>query len=336
MDGFRPGSFDVRSVVLTPAAGGVEIRVTFAVAPDLVDIRTARDLPKRAFLPVVDLYAASPPVKPGHGHTEVLPGRRVAVADGFGWDRGVILTSVPEALRAHYERVAPRLMPDICIPAGATLTGKTLRVHVPTGCLQSDLRHAGYLVLVTALGHGAGLGRFVRHLEAPASPDAEDPMVRAVTPGVGVCNVWEDGVGVSPCTIGGCKRCAWHPFVLDAIVPASMDQAELLGAFDAAKKRLASLPLVFPGGVAPMPAPPAPPPERYPVTAWRGRELTVRIDLPEGTMKSRFPAGTLGAILCPGERPGGTAVVRGVAAGFLVLERVVDDPPPCENARIEF
>ena len=62
--------------------------------------------------------------------------------------------------------------------------------------------------------------------------------------------------------------------------------------------------------------------------------MTVRT-APEADAK-RFPAGTLGAIICPGEQPGGSVVVKGEAAGFVVIEKVGDDTPPCEGGVVIF
>jgi hypothetical protein len=335
VDGFRNGTFDLTSLRVSEGATGLRITATFAGAPETVTVRTRLDSPGRpVFMPVVDVYASYDAV-PGHGHTEVLPGRRVAIAGGVGWDRAVVVSAVPDLLEAHYGRVVPLLAADTCFARGAVVTGKTIDVHVPRRCLPRDLDAAGFLVVVTGLGPGAGLAEVVRRLDHPREPDTPDPYVREVREGVGVCNVWEDGAGTSPCSFGGCEPCAFAPFVIDAIVPPGASQEELLKAYDADHRRLAGLPLVFAPGRGPSGPPPGPPPPepRIPVASARGRELTVKA--PEGP-GPRFPAGTLGAIICPDGRPGGSVVVKGEAAGFLVLERVGEDSPPCEGAVVAF
>ena len=334
VEGFRNGSFDLRSVRLTPEATGVRIRVTFQGAPEMVTIRPHVDSPGRpAFMPVVDLYVASHPA-PGSGHRELLPGRRVKPAGEFGWDRAVVLTAVPDLMETHFARASPLLAEDTCFPRGASITGKTLDVHVPSRCLPKDLASAGFLIVVTGLGPGAGFSDLVRRTILERGPDSPDAFVREVHESVGVCNVWEDGAGTTPCSFGGCDPCEWAPFVIDAVVPPDADQAELLRAYDARLKKLAALPFVFPSGHAPDLGPPPVPDPRWPIAGVRGREMTVKTA--QEADRKRFPAGTLGAIICPGEQPGGSVVVKGEAAGFVVIEKVGDDTPPCEGGVVIF
>jgi hypothetical protein len=347
VEGFRKGAFDLREVRLRPVAGGVEIRVVTGVAPEPVRIRTGVAERTRAVtLPVFDLYVIDGDRKAGRGQTALLPGRRVSPGDPRGWDRAVVLSDVPDALETHYRRAAPDRVDSVCFPRSVVRSGRTLTARVPRSCLPMDLSRAGYLVVVTALGPGGGFQGMVRRSSDDARADDPDAWVRSVDPVVGNCNVWEDGLGASPCALGGCEPCGSHPFVLDAIVPAGADQQALLKAYDPKTRRLAVLPFVWPGGGpapgagAPDGAAPgggtaaAPADPRLPVTTVRDQQVTVR--LPEGADGAGWPAGTLGALVCPGDRPGGTVVVRGAAAGFLVLDRVPDGHPVCEGASVLF
>jgi len=340
VEGFRPGSFDVRRVRIRESPGGADLEVSFQAPPDVVASRMRQDSPSRPiFMPVVDVYMAVNPAA-GSGHRALLPGRRVEAAGAFGWDRAIVVTAVPDLLEAHYGRVAPALAADACFPRGAAVAGKTVRVHVPRRCLPSELRKAGFLVVVTGLGPGAGLQAMVKSSLRPPGRDATDPWVREVAPSVGVCNVWEDGSGTSACSFGGCDPCDWAPFVLDAIVPpGGASQRDLLRAYGAGARSLAALPFTFPGGPPAVAAAGASPPvqdPRLPVAGTRGPELTVRVEGAPEAVAARYPAGALGAIICPGERPGGTVVVKGHAAGFLVLERVADESPMCDGASVVF
>jgi len=334
--GFRPGTFDLREVSFERTAGGVTIKVSFAISPQVVKVRTNRDDPGRdVFMPVIDIYTASNP-SAGSGHDSVLPGRRIALSGGFGWDRAVVISALPDLLRSHYGRAVPSLAADTCFPTGVRLLGRTIRAFVPDRCLHGDLESIYFLVIVTGLGPGAGFGDFLRRTPGDHAPDAVDPFVREVTADAGTCNVWEDGVGRTPCTFGGCRPCGWHPFVLDAIVPSGMDQEDLLGTYSKGQTRLASLPFTTASGDK---APSFGPAEnsgtepkhglRLKVSSVRGRQISIR-------KFKDLDAGTIGALVCPGERPGGTVVVKGEAAGFIVLEKVGDDTPPCSNASVEF
>lgn len=325
--GMRPGSLDLRRVSLDASSDPVEVAVTFARAVETVEARFGRDQPAtRVFHPVVDLYVKAP----GRGaHRDLLPGRRVTPAAGQGWDRLVVVSAVPDLLAAHYARVVPDLAADACFARGVRAVGATLFASVPRRCLPDGLESAAFLVVVTGLGSGAGFGDVV--LGGPRTPDAPDPFVREVQEQPGHCGVWE-GTGASPCWCGGCRPCAWHPFVLDAIVPRGASQETLLSDYSEDGKRLATLPFVTADGdavsEAPSPAPPAGP--RHPAVSIRGRQVSIRPG------PGSYPPGTIGAIICPGERPGGTAVVTGEAGGFLVLDKVGDDAPVCPGAEIEF
>lgn len=325
--GMMPGAFDVRRVSLDASSDPVEVAVTFARAVETVEARFGRDQPaRRVFHPVVDLYVQHPG---GGRHRDLLPGRRVRPASGHGWDRAVVVSAVPDLLAAHCARVVPDLAADACFARGVRAVGATLFASVPRRCLPDDLESAGFLVVVTGLGSGAGFGDVV--LGGPRTPDAPDPYVREVQEQPGHCGAWE-GTGASPCWCGGCRPCAWHPFVFDAIVPRGANQEALLSDYSEAEKRLATLPFVTADGdavsEAPPPASPAGP--RHPALSIRGRQVSIRPG------PGSYPPGTIGAIICPGERPGGTAVVTGEAAGFVVLDKAGDDSPVCPGAEIEF
>jgi len=338
VQGFRKGSFDLREVRLDGVADGVEIRVTWQSPPDPVQVRTSSGATHReVFLQVVDLYFQAPAAEPGH--REVLPGRRVVLQDARGWHRGVILSAIPEVLEAHYRRAAPDRAGDLCFPRGLRWTGRTLQARVPRRCLPEDWSRSGVLVLVTALGPGGGFQGMAGGADRRAAWDAEDPWVRRIDAVVGQCNVWEDGLGASPCAIGGCNPCEAHPFVLDLLVPEGAAQHAMLGDFGAG--RPAALPLVFPPGVSPRDGPPsgsphaADPPSRLPVVSIRGETLSLRV--PPGFDAAQvWPPGTLGALVCPEDRPGGTVVVRGTAGGFLVVDHLPDGRAPCPASEVAF
>jgi len=335
-DGFRPGTFDLTRLTLERTGRGVTVTATFAASPQAVRIRSNRDDPGQdAFMPMVDIYVAAGPA-PGTGHRDLLPGRRVRPSGGYGWDQAVVISATPDRLRTHYARVAPDLAADTCFPLGARVVGRNLRVFVPGRCLPADLSKSMFLVLVSGLGPGAGLGRFLMADGETPRPEAGDPYIREVGPNAGLCNIWEDGVGRSPCTFGGCRPCGWHPWVLDAIVPEGLRQEALLADYSKKDDRLAALPFVDVRGRSASPmgtgknAAPAPATEpRHPVVSTRKRQITIRV-------KDGIAAGTLGALVCPGDKPGGTVVVRGMVAGFTVLEKVGDDSPPCKGAEVEF
>jgi len=333
--GFRGGTFDLREVTIREEAGGLAIRATFDASPEEVLLTTRQDSPgRKVFMPAVDLYAVSP----GGGiHKELLPGRRVLPGDP-GWDRAIVLTAVPDLFEAHYRQVASVLAGDVCFARAPVLSGKTISAFVPRSCLPKDLASAGYLVVAYGTGFGSGLQDIVKKSLGRPPADAADPFVREVTEKAGTCSVWEDGNGTSPCTFGGCEPCGFHPYVIDAIVPADADQGDLLKSYSAASRRLAALPFVRVDGGAFLPGAVVAAPNglRLPVAGVRGNELTIRPDGPQDTVVSRYPQGTLGAIICPGERPGGTVVVRGTAAGFLSVEKVDDGIPVCEGAVVEF
>jgi len=324
VDGMKPGAFDLRRLAIEPGAANATVTAVFERAVERVPVRFGEDQRTReVFFPVVDVYIRVPG---GGRHQQVLPGRRVVPVGG--WDRAVVVSAVGEVLQAHYRAVARDLADDICFATQVRAVGASVVATVPSRCMPGDLEDSAFLVLVTGLGAGVGFQGTVR-------ADAEerertDSLVREVQEQPGLCGGWE-GTAQSPCWCGGCRRCGSHPFVLDAIVPAGMSQEDLLSDYDERTRRFARLPFVSAAAErAAEPAPAARAP-RLPVLSVRGRQVSIR---PQPG--ASYPSGTIGAIICPGERPGGTAVVTGEAGGYLVLEKVQDDSPVCEGAEVEF
>lgn len=325
VEGMRPGWADLRRLAVDKDDGRVTVKATFARAIETIEARLGRDRPaSRIFLPVVDIYVQVPG---GGMHRVLLPGRRVQPQSG--WDRAVVLSAVPEVLEAHYSRVSSAMVKDICFARNVRAIGASLIADLPARCLPDALDEAAFLVLVTGLGSGTGLGDLVLGSSA-RTPDTTDPLVREVAEQPGLCGGWE-GTGTSPCWCGGCRPCGWHPFVLDAVVPNGASQEALLSDYSASEKRLASLPFVNRFGMAvtqvgPVHRVTGP---RHPVLSARGRQVSIRLG------SESYPPGTIGAIICPGEQPGGTVVATGEAGGYLVLEKT-DDTAVCPGAEIEF
>lgn len=318
--GLGPGSFDLKRVVIEPQADHVEFTVTFAKAIEWFEARFERDGPGvKVFLPVIDIYIRSPH---GGNQTEVLPGRRIS--PGLAWTKGVVISAVPDLLGSHYSAVAKSITRDLCFARSVRVIGAKITATVPKRCIPSDLDGSAFLVLVTGLGPGAGL----RDLVLEKGPDTRDPFVLGVEEQPGQCGSWE----ARSCWCGGCKPCGYHPFVFDAIVPRNASQESLLGSYSERQGRFAVLPFVSAnGGEAKDMAQPIEQTHgpRFDVIALRGRHLTIKAE------QSQYPPGTIGAIICPGEVPGGTAVVQGQAGEFLLLEKS-DDQPTCHGALVEF
>lgn len=333
--GFKAGSFDIMSVEITSGDEGAEIRVTMAGSFEHNRIRTAVSGPeRRVFVPMVDVYFTDPDSTMA-GHEHFLPGRRVTPQKGTLWHKAVVLSALPDLLSDHYNRAASTMAHDVCFARNVRISGSVMTAHVPRGCLPHDISKVGIAVMSMGLGSGAGFQGMVGRMTRPSSPENMDPWVRPVTANVGVCSVWEDGLGPSPCTFGGCKDCEWHPFVMDVVLPSGANQKGVLRNYSATHRRLAEVPFVMPDG-APGPAMPVSKPDpRFKVKDVRDKDIS--LDIPVNMIESdRYPPGTLGAIICPGEKPGGTVVVKGRAANFLVLEKVGDDSPVCNNAEVLF
>ena len=82
---FTPGSFDLLSVEAVD--GGEDVLFSIRLGADLVD--PWGDSPVGYDLQNIDIYVDT---RAEGGFTELLPGRRALVADGFAWDRAVFAT----------------------------------------------------------------------------------------------------------------------------------------------------------------------------------------------------------------------------------------------------
>lgn len=320
--GFRVGQFDLRQVVFTLFKERIEIKIVLSGVVEFVEVRYGKTGENQSvFMPVIDIYVAEN-VAENAGHMKLLPGRRVAIRDKFGWTKGVIVSAIPEILRAHYSRVVPDLIKDICFTKPVTVVGKMMKVVISRECMPPKIKESGFLILTTGLGPKVGLSSFISQMNQ--SFPSNDPFVRHVEANVGLCNIWEDASG-TPCVFGGCKPCYNHPFVMDILVPEGEKQEDILGNYN--ENRFASVPFVFLDKRPKEQENVSLSHPRYKILSVKGRQMTIR--------GPHHPSGTLCAIVCKDEEPGGIAVVIGEAQEFLVLEKV-DDSPICPEGEIEF
>ena len=236
------GDLDLRAVRLSRQGDELVVEAEFqrriAVARG---VRLAREQRADLFLAAVDVYLD---VGPG-GARDGLPGRRVSLPSGRGWELAVVLTAIPSRLSEVLS--AQVASGQVVIPRRVKVRGRVLEARLPAHLLGGvPLADLGIAVAVT----GTAFGSTFRSEVEGMMPNA---FVRGVTPRAGRCDRWSEAFDGAPCTFGGCGDCQGHPRVLDALHPVSGTQERSLSTWGPGGQ--AVLPMVG-GTLASEPAPP--------------------------------------------------------------------------------
>ena len=124
---FTPGSFDFRSAEMVDAGDDVLFKLELGTAP----YDPWNGAPAEYDLQVLDIY-----VDKGEagGFTDLLPGRRAALAAGHDWDFAVFATGRTDLAESDVaEKVSPEMQEKLFVPdeTQQTLDGNTLTIRVP-------------------------------------------------------------------------------------------------------------------------------------------------------------------------------------------------------------
>src|SRR5699024_1909965 len=128
---FIPGSFDLLSVEATD--DGEDVLFAIRLGAELTD--PWGDSPVGYDLQNIDIYVDT---RAEGGVTELLPGRRAQVADGFAWDRAVFATGRTDVAEQDVaEKVSPEMQEALFVPVEdrQSIDGNTLTLRVPTSFL---------------------------------------------------------------------------------------------------------------------------------------------------------------------------------------------------------
>src|SRR5699024_6639148 len=128
---FTPGSFDLLSVEATD--DGEDVLFAIRLGAELTD--PWGDSPVGYDLQNIDIYVDT---RAEGGVTELLPGRRAQVADGFAWDRAVFATGRTDVAEQDVaEKVSPEMQEALFVPVEdrQSIDGNTLTLRVPTSFL---------------------------------------------------------------------------------------------------------------------------------------------------------------------------------------------------------
>ncbi len=235
----QPGALDLRHVEVRQEGEVVTLRFSFA-RPIETHVRpVAEDERAKVFDVQVDLYLDADG-EAGTGRARGLPGRRVVLGDGLGWERAVVATPVPARVRDALRRW-PELARRVLVPSRPQVRGRTLEVRVPATLWfgSQGEQPAGGAVCVTGAVFGTGLGG-----RLGSGEDAHSLYVRDVTKNPGSCGNWsEDALG-RPCTFGGCDPCGRHPRCIDVLDAPDRPQHEALASYARRGDGTAVLPVV--------------------------------------------------------------------------------------------
>ena len=194
---FTPGSFDLLSVEATD--DGEDVLFAIRLGAELTD--PWGDSPVGYDLQNIDIYVDT---RAEGGFTELLPGRRAQVADGFAWDRAVFATGRTDVAEQDVaEKVSPEMQEALFVPLEdrQSIDGNTLTLRVPTSFLGRV--QPGWAVQVLVTG---------------SDGSAESDALR-------VREVRRDA---SDWNFGGGSDGGEDPNILDLLVPEGMTQEQAL------------------------------------------------------------------------------------------------------------
>lgn len=194
---FTPGSFDLLSVEATD--GGEDVLFAIELGADLVDPWNGS--PVGYDLQNIDIYVDT---RAEGGFTELLPGRRALVADGFAWDRAVFATGRTDVAEQDVAaKVSAEMQQALFVPLAdrQSMSGSTLTLRVPKTFL-GDIQ-PGWAFQVLVMG-------------SDGSMESDSLRVREVRR------------EASDWNFGGGSDGGEDPNILDLLVPEGMTQAEAL------------------------------------------------------------------------------------------------------------
>ena len=194
---FTPGSFDLLSVEAVD--GGEDVLFSIRLGADLVDPWDGS--PVGYDLQNIDIYVDT---RGDGGFTELLPGRRALVADGYAWDRAVFATGRTDVVeRDVAEKVNAAMREALFVPLEdrQSIDGDVLTLRVPKSFLGEMRPGWAFQVVVTG---------------SEGSMEADSLRVREVR---ATASEWN---------FGGGSDGVEDPNILDLLVPAGMSQAEAL------------------------------------------------------------------------------------------------------------
>jgi hypothetical protein len=231
---YQDGDFDLRRVAVLVDGQDVLFVVTLGAAvrpsPAAQQAGLALGQPGSGlFLQNIDIYIDTDRT-PGSGSSACLPGRRVAFADGRTWEAAVVLTPQPDLARAVAREALGPVADRIVFPQQLTVRGRTITARVPAALLGGTPR--------------AGWGYSVQVSGARWAPDASGD--HRWSPGTHELDAFTMPVLAQggPFAFGGAPAGEAHPRVVDVLLPAGVDQASVLGGFDAAGGKFARVPFL--------------------------------------------------------------------------------------------
>ncbi|MGP9536363.1 glycoside hydrolase [Brachybacterium sp. AOP43-C2-M15] len=196
-EAFTPGSFDLLSVEAVD--DGDDVLLAVRLGTDLED--PWGDSPVGYDLQNIDIYVDT---GADGGFTELLPGRRALVADGFSWDRAVFASGRTDVVEQDVaEKVTSAMREALFVPLAEaqSVDGDTLTLRVPKSFL-GEMRPGWALQVVVTGSEG--------------SMAADSLRVREVHRNASEWN------------FGGGSDGDEDPNILDLLVPEGMTQAEAL------------------------------------------------------------------------------------------------------------
>ncbi|KQC07688.1 MAG: hypothetical protein APR54_00690 [Candidatus Cloacimonas sp. SDB] len=218
--------FDLISFEFSEKEENYIFNFTFAARINPVkhaEFQFSYDLPDDFILPLIHIYIDKDHMK-NSGFTETVFGTNILLEEESGWEKAVIIASMPQRYSGELERLQPELYRNITV-LGPLLSKdeKTISARVAKRNLGEINEDWGFAVLVMSQDFSQTIRKniYIREVNSTASQ---------FNFGGGHSSILKD----------------FDPNVIDLLVPPGSDQKRVLNSYDQENKKLAELQAVYP------------------------------------------------------------------------------------------
>lgn len=225
---YNPGIFDIMEFRVAQEEDNYLFTIAVAGKIEFVDHREFQysyHLAEDFILPLIHIYLDQDRIS-GSGFTSLVPGVNATLAPENAWEKLVIVAAMPERYLAELQRVQPEIAYYTHIPDKISISKnkKEISVAIPVKILGEGAGDWGYSVLMMSQEFSQTIMKnvYIREVKSTAS-----------------LHNFGGGEG------GLFKKIDSN--IIDLIVPANMNQRQILSSYQEDSQQLATIYAVYPG-----------------------------------------------------------------------------------------